>query len=74
MQPRKPDGSREPEPFSYFQLEQRRRAGPGEDKPAIHVSELPPQPRGSPWGPGPGPGREEFIDRSEDAATGGPTD
>jgi hypothetical protein len=69
---RKPGG--DPEPTSYFQLEQRKRANPGEDKPASDFSELPAMPANSPWGPGPGPGREEFVDRSEDAATGGHTD
>jgi hypothetical protein len=74
MQPRKPDDSREPEPVSYFQLEQRRRAGPGEDKPCFDVSELPPQPGGSPWAADPVPS-EEPINREEDGvAVGIPID
>jgi hypothetical protein len=64
----------EPEVTTYFQL-QRNRDGlpdPGEDRPGGDVSQLPPLPANSPWGSGPGPGREELIDRTEDAATGGP--
>jgi hypothetical protein len=71
MQPRKPDDSREPEPVSYHQLEQRRRAGPGEDKPNFDFSELPPQPSG-PWsGSDPGPGIEPSVDRTEDGTSVG---
>jgi hypothetical protein len=64
MQPRKPDDSREPEPVSYFQLEQRRRANPGEEKPNSDFSELGPMPASSPWS-GDQPA-EPTIDRSED--------
>jgi hypothetical protein len=62
--PTKPPDS-DNEPVSYFQLEQRRRAGPGEDKPAFDVAELPPQPSGSPWSADPC-GPEPTIDRSRE--------
>jgi hypothetical protein len=73
---RKPDGSPEPEPepVSYFQLERRRRANPGEDKPGFNIAELPPQPSG-PWSSSPGPGDEPTINREEDGvAVGVPID
>jgi hypothetical protein len=56
------------EPRTFFEIEQRRLNNPGESKPG----DLPPLPANSPWGSGPAPGREELIDRREDAATGGP--
>ena len=67
----KPHSGNEPEVTTYFQL-QRNRDGlpePGESKPAPVMPTLPPS---SPWGSGPQPGREPFVDRSEDAANGGP--
>ena len=64
MQPRKPDDSREPEPVSYFQLEQRRRAGPGEEKPCFDIAELGPLPKSSPWSGDQLP--EPTIDRSRE--------
>jgi hypothetical protein len=60
------------EPSTYFEIEQRRLVNPGESKIGAAVSQLPPLPANSPWGSGPGPGTEEPIDRTEDAATGGP--
>jgi hypothetical protein len=63
--PKKPDdGSREP--TTFYEIEKNRLLNPGEDRPCFDVRQLPAQPRGSVWGPGPGPGREEFIDRTED--------
>ena len=67
MQP-KPD---DPEPSTYFEIEQRRLNNPGESKVGSDVSQLPPQPPSSPWGAGPQPGDELPIDRTEDAANGG---
>jgi hypothetical protein len=61
MQP-KPD---DPEPVSYFQLEQRRRANPGETKANTAISQLPSMPAASPWSADPVP-PEEPIDRRED--------
>jgi hypothetical protein len=66
MQPKPHDD--DPEPSTYFEIEQRRLNNPGESKPG----NLPPLPASSPWGSGPQPGREPFVDRSEDAANGGP--
>jgi hypothetical protein len=64
-----PRDTDEPEATTYFQIEQRRAANPGEEKIS---GKLPPLPASSPWGAGPGPGDELPIDRTEDAATGGP--
>jgi hypothetical protein len=61
MQP-KPD---DPEPSTYFEIEQRRLNNPGESKVGSDVSQLPPQPSGSPWSEDPVP-PEPPIDRSED--------
>jgi hypothetical protein len=67
-----PDNSDDDKPAStYFEWERRSINNP-EKKGEGDVSSLPPLPANSPWGSGPAPGREELIDRSEDAATGGP--
>jgi hypothetical protein len=58
------------EPTTYFQIEQRRAANPGKEK--IGDSKLPRLPPESPWHSNPVPD-EPTIDRTEDAATGGPT-
>jgi hypothetical protein len=68
----KPRNTDEPEPSTYFEIEQRRLVNPREEKVGGDISSLPPLPENSPWGSGPAPGREELIDRSEDAANGGP--
>jgi hypothetical protein len=54
------------EPSTYFEIEQRRLDNPGETKVGGDVSSLPPQPKSSPWGAGPGPGDEPLINREED--------
>jgi hypothetical protein len=51
----------DPEPSTYFEIEQRRLHNPGEDK----VGALPPQPPTSPWATDPVPD-EPTIDRSDD--------
>jgi hypothetical protein len=64
--PKPPD---DPEPVSYFQLQQQRRPNPGEEKVSSDISTLPPQPAGSPWAADPS-GDEPTIDRSnEDGPT-----
>ena len=44
-----PRDTDEPEATTYFQIEQRRAANPGEEKVSSDISTLPPQPPGSPW-------------------------
>jgi hypothetical protein len=68
----KPHNTDEPEPSTYFEIEQARLNNPGESGASGTVHQLPPLPASSPWGSGPAPGDELPIDRSEDAATGGP--
>jgi hypothetical protein len=60
------DAGSDPEPTSYFQLQQQRRPNPGEEKVSSDISTLPPQPAESPWSGDPC-GDEPLIDRSEDA-------
>jgi hypothetical protein len=60
--PRKPD---DPEPSTYFEIEQRRLENPGEGKVGADVSSLPPQPKSSPWSSDPC-GDEPLIDRSRE--------
>jgi hypothetical protein len=62
--PTKPRDSGDNEPISYFQLEQRRRAGPGEEKASFDSSELPAMPAGSFWSGDQPP--EPTINREED--------
>jgi hypothetical protein len=62
--PTKPRDSGDNEPISYFEVEQRRRAGPGEVKPNFDFSELPSLPKSSPWSGDQLP--EPTIDRSRE--------
>jgi hypothetical protein len=57
------------EPKTWFEWERRKVSQP-ELKDLNDA--LPPLPASSPWGSGPQPGDELPIDRTEDAATGGP--
>jgi hypothetical protein len=70
--PIKPANYNEPaEPVTYHQLEMRRRElAVGEEKPEPDVSQLPPQPSGSPWASDPVP-PEEPIDGRVDGDTMG---
>ena len=52
----------DPEPSTYFEIEQQRLNNPGEGKVGADVSSLPPQPKSSPWGAGPQPGDEPLIE------------
>ena len=67
----KPHNTDEPEPSTYFEIEQQRLNNPGESKVGNDAASLPPMPASSPWGSGPGPGDELPIDRSEDGDTFG---
>jgi hypothetical protein len=67
----KPRNTDEPEPSTYFEIEQRRLVNPREEKASGDISSLPELPASSPWHHDPVPD-EPTIDRTEDAATGGP--
>jgi hypothetical protein len=67
----KPHSGNEPEVTTYHQLQRNRDAVDGE-KPGGDVSQLPPLPANSPWSAQNVTPDELPIDRTEDAATGGP--
>jgi hypothetical protein len=62
-----PRDTDEPEATTYFQIEQRRSENPELGGESVISPTMPPLPPESPWGPGPGPGDEPLIDRTEDS-------
>jgi hypothetical protein len=64
----KPRNTDEPEPSTYFEIEQRRLVNPREEKVGGDISSLPELPATSPWSRDPVPD-EPTIDRREDGDT-----